>query len=253
MADDEDVQVEEEIAAEQPEWLDPKFAAADNPVEAQARSYAEAQRLIQERGREAGDAERRAADAEQRLAELEAAQQQQYVGNGEQNPLVTAYERAFEEGDIHGMLAIQAQIAQAVAAEAAPKPAGPDTALLVQFAENQIRATNSDYDQYRDATVDVLKEMEAAGVSLTGEGATLQSVQSGIASALDMARGRAAYQQQQSEATKQAAADRARAEKQQAQTLPGGGTRPPTPDENASAWEKIVNSKSGGKLVLPGT
>jgi hypothetical protein len=95
--------------------------------------------------------------------------------------------------------------------------------------------------------------LEAAGVPLTGEGATLQSVQHGISTALDVARGREYAKLQASESAKQAAMDRSRAEKQQAQTLPGGGTRPPTPDENASAWEKIVNAKSGGKLVLPGT
>ncbi len=119
--------------------------------------------------------------------------------------------------------------------------------MLTAFAENQVAAEDPEYAQYRDKVYDVLKQ----NPQLMPPGATLGVVQQGIKTALDVARGQALHAERQTQVQKDAQQEAARQAKLQAQTVPGGGTRPASADESASAWDKIVAAKSGGRLQLP--
>ncbi len=238
MADDnDDLQVE---AAghdpARPEWLPEKYA----DEAAFAKAHTELDQAYGRQGQELGELR---GQLEQMQAQLEQMPpQQQYYSDPNENPLVTAYARAFEEGDVQGMLAVTAQIAQATAQAAAPAPPQQDYSLVAQFAENQVRAAHPDYDTYRDEAMSVLQ----SNPQLVPEGSSLTQVQNGITAALEVARGRALHQQSQAEAQKQQQAEAQRLAKINSQTVPGGGTRPQAVDQKSDLWERIKNADTGG-------
>ncbi len=240
MAEDQEIQEgEEEVVAEQerPDWLDPKFKS----VEDQARAFNEAER---EKGRLSTEIGGLRSEMDELTAYVEnLPAQQPQNGDLGQNPLVAQYSRAFEEGDVATMLAVQAEIARAAAAQSAPAVPEQDYGMLTAFAENQIRQANPDYDQYRSQTVEILQR----NPQLIPDGATLDTVQNGILMALNAARGEAALTQQQAQAERDRATEQAQDAKRQAQTVPGGGSRPQRMDgEGGDIWERIKNADTGG-------
>src|SRR5262245_32427402 len=98
------VMAEDEIRAEErpepPEWVAEKFRGAENPIEAQARSYAEAEK---EMGRLRSEQERQQREFSEALSQLaqeqqerqQQYQQQQYTP--QTDPLLSAAQRAYEE------------------------------------------------------------------------------------------------------------------------------------------------------------
>src|SRR5262245_13207706 len=151
---DEQTQVQQ-VEEGPPEWVAEKFRGADNPVEAQARSYAEAER---EMSRMRSENERQQREFSEALASLSAQeqerareqqfQQQQY--QPQSDPLLQAAQRAYEEGDVTTLLAIQAQISQAATAQILDQRLGQlderfqgvtaqDRELSLRMAEEQVQ------------------------------------------------------------------------------------------------------------------
>ena len=115
MAEDPNLQAEQqETTPELPDWVEERFRSAENPVEAQARSYAEAQR---EMNRVRSESERQQREFSEALASLSAQPEPQQQYAPQQDPLLQAAQRAYEEGDVTTLLAIQAQISQAATAQ----------------------------------------------------------------------------------------------------------------------------------------
>ncbi len=242
MADDLDEGAGTPDPPELPDWVDPKFASAENPIEAQARSYSEALRAMEESGRERNELRETVDELVQQMETFSAPVQQQ--PGIHDNPLVVQYANALGIAveDAAAALSVQAQVAQAVAQENAPRPAGPDVSMLTAFAENQIRSQNSDYDTHRDATIRVLQE----NPQLVADTGTLDGVQRGLDTAFQIARGRALHEQSLSAEQKAQADEAARAAKMAAQGVPGNGTRPQRVNEASDVWTRIKNADVGG-------
>lgn len=230
-------QVEEAVAAsERPEWLPDKFT---NPEDL-ARAYEESQRQATRASQEAAELRETVDDLAAQMDQYNAPQQQGF----EQNPLVMQYANALgiDPADAAQALAVQAQVAQAVAQESGQRQPGPDVSMLTAFAENQIRSTNSDYDKYREQTIQVLQE----NPQLVADTGTLDGVQRGLDTAFQIARGRALAEANANEAQKAAQAEKSRDDKLQAQTAPGSGSRPERTTEASDVWERIKNAQTGG-------
>lgn len=235
--------LEEENASERPSWLPDNFTDEQALVE----SYQHSQRKITEQGNELSQLRSQVDTLTESLDNRPEPQYQPQLtpDDLERNPLVIRYRNALDTGDVTEMLRVQAEISEAAAMQAAkahaPQPTAepqPDLQVLATLAEQQARAVNPDYDEYEARAMEILQD----NPHLFSDKTTLQGVLAGTNAALNMARGEAHAREQQTLAQKQAQAEQDRERKLAAQGVPGGGTRPPSPDAQQATWEAIKNA-----------
>jgi hypothetical protein len=253
MADDEPTQVEEK--PEPPEWVAEKFRGADNPVEAQARSYAEAER---EMGRMRSENERQQREFSEALSSLAEKEQQQAFQAQPQyapqaDPLLAAAQRAYEEGDVTTLLAIQAQISQAATAQIIDQRLGQfderfqsgaaqDRELSLRMAEEQVQRVFGE-ERWAELAPKVQEQLSSRPLPQT------PSVEGYASHILDVARlvdyDRLTQAHAALEAERQA--------KLSAQTLDNGAVRVPlTAPKDKDAWDEIKNADAGGWGAIVG-
>lgn len=232
-------------AAERPEWLPDKFGSP----EALAESYTHLESRLGQQGNELS-AEREAREAaEARAAELEqlVAGQQQPQYDPAQDPLVAAFEHAYESGDARMMLAVQAELANRAAQAAAgtqpqehqDDPQEFETAAVV--AENQVwRKYGDEYGELREQVAQKLQDMPGLVA-----GSTLADFERGIETAFHLAQREKLLDTQTKQAQQEQQAEEARKAKLAAQTATGAGPRPIPKSEQEKVWEEIKNADDG--------
>jgi hypothetical protein len=245
-ADEQQVQAEER--AEPPEWVAEKFRGADNPVEAQARSYAEAEREMSRLRSEYERQQKEFSEALSSLAEQERQQpyqQQQYQPQAD--PLLSAAQRAYEEGDVTTLLAIQAQISQAATAQILDQRLGQfderfqantaqDRELSLRMAEEQVQRVFGE-ERWGELAPKVQQELQSRPLPPT------PSVEGYASHILDIARLVDYDRLTQANAN----LERERQAKLNAQTLENGAARVPlTARKDKDAWEEIKSADAGG-------
>ncbi len=246
--DEEGLLEEEESTQEQttaeparPDWLPEQFA----DERALAESYREAQRKISQQGQELA-AER------QRREELEALTEQQRAPAYQQpatevDMLVSAYERAEEEGDSRAKLAITARLnelqLEARFQQQQSSQPGPDLDQISFNAEQRVRTKHGEaYDKYKDEVVARLQADPSFYFGDEQKNLTLADVEKGIETALAFVQRDHLVQETAGLAQKQTEAEAARLRKLEAQSATGAGPRPAPRGEAEKAWERIVNA-----------
>jgi len=238
-------QQQEPVAPEIPEWVEEKFRSADNPVEAQARSYAESEREMTRIRTEYERQQREFSEALQQISEREPApQQQQY--QPQTDPLLAAAQRAYDEGDVTTLLAIQAQISQAATAQIIDQRLGQlderfqgvtaqDRELSLRLAEEQVQRVFGE-DRWNELAPKVQERLQHSPLPQQ------PSVEGYASHILDLARladyDRLAKQTADFEAERRA--------KLTAQTLDGGSRVQLTAPKDKDSWEEIKNADVGG-------
>jgi hypothetical protein len=250
----EDPEVQQQEAPEIPDFIEDRFRGADNPVEAQARSYAEARREMDRIRSESERQQREFSEALSSLSEREQqfqAPQQQYAPQAD--PLLSAAQRAYEEGDVTTLLAIQAQISQAATAQLLDQRLGQfqeqfqgvnahDRELSLRMAEDQVQRVFGP-DRWAELAPKVQEGLTSRPLP------DRPSVEGYAAHLLDLARladyDRVVQQNQALEQERQA--------KLSAQTLDGGTARVPlTARKDEDSWNEIRNADSGGWNAIVG-
>ena len=159
---DEQTGLEQEEQPERPEWLDPRY----ENVEAQARAYSEAQRLMTQTAQRASAAEQSAAEMAQRLEALEQrARQPQTAYDPNSDPYLVAEASALEEGDYMRAAQIRdarnVQLLQAAKEMWQPQPQrDPNQDQLAILAVEQAiqRELGDDLDLVKDQVEQVLTQ-----------------------------------------------------------------------------------------------
>jgi hypothetical protein len=251
MADEPNQQVEEQ--PEPPEWVAEKFRSAENPIEAQARSYAEAEREMSRLRSETERQQKEFSEALSSLAEKEQQYQQQPQYMPQTDPLLAAAQRAYEEGDVTTLLAIQAQISQAATAQILDQRLGQlderfqsgaaqDRELSLRMAEEQVQRVFGE-ERWAELAPKVQEQLSSRPLPQT------PSVEGYASHILDIARlvdyDRLTQAHAALEAERQA--------KLNAQTLDNGAVRVPlTAPKDKDAWAEIKNADAGGWGAIVG-
>lgn len=241
--EEQNSQVQAEVEApELPDWVEERFRSAENPVEAQARSYAEAQR---EMNRVRSESERQQREFSEALSSLSAQPEQpQYAPQSD--PLLAAAQRAYEEGDVTTLLAIQAQISQAATAQILDQRLGQlderfqgvtaqDREISLRMAEEQVQRVFGE-ERWTQLAPKVQEQLSSRPLPQT------PSVEVYASHLLDLAR--LADYDRLTQAN--AALEEERRAKLNAQTLDGGGARVQlTAPRDEDGWAEIKNADSG--------
>jgi hypothetical protein len=225
-----------------PEWLPGNFESPEQL----AQSWSEANRKITEQGQETA----RLRDELDSMAELVQQSQmqppQQY--DYQQNPLAMAAQQAWDNGDAQAFLAINAQIADAVANEKfqalqqaqQPNKAANDSMLAVygDMAERNLQQTYGP-DLYGELSGRAAELLQSGQVQITDPN-SLGGVQSAMDTAFRHAASEKLFKQQQDAAAVAAEDAKVRQAKLDGQTLQPSGGRPPAPDQQEQVWNEIV-------------
>jgi len=254
MADEQQIQAEER--PEPPEWVAEKFRGADNPLEAQARGYAEAER---EMARLRNDNERQRREFSEALSQLSVQEQQQAQQYQQQqwapqsDPLLNAAQRAYEEGDVTTFLAIQAQISQAATAQILDQRlsqlderfqgvTAQDRELSLRMAEEQVQRVFGE-ERWSDLAPKVQEQLSQRPLPQT------PSVEGYASHILDLAR--LADYERLTQA--HAALEQERQAKLNAQTLDNGAARVQlTARKDDDGWAEIKNANAGSWNTIIG-
>jgi hypothetical protein len=243
---------EDEIRAEEvaapPEWVAEKFQSAENPVEAQARGYAEAEREMTRLRNEYERQQKEFSEALSQLAEQQPQQQyQQPQYAPQQDPLLSAAQRAYEEGDVTTLLAIQAQISQAATAQILDQRLGQlderfqgvtaqDRELSLRMAEEQVQRVFGE-ERWKELAPKVQEQLQSRPLPAT------PSVEGYASHILDVAR----LVDYDRLTAANANLERERQAKLNAQTLDNGAARVQlTAPKNDDLWNEIKSADSGG-------
>lgn len=242
MADDKTPEGEQPETPAVPEYIEERFRSAENPLEAQARGYAEAQR---EMNRLRSESERERKQFTEALTQLEAAQTPAPVPfNPNADPLVQLAQKAWEEGDMATFLAVNAQINQAATRQVLAEEVGPlkeqmtsgnkqDRALALQMAEERVKGMYGDRWE-----TEIAPEINKRLAHLPAEASVEGFVEflTREAQAIDYPRLKKQLD----------AAEAERTAKLNANTLGGGGARVPLQaDENKEHWDRVKAANSG--------
>jgi hypothetical protein len=244
-ADEQQVQAEER--AEPPEWVAEKFRSADNPLEAQARGYAEAEREMTRLRSEYERQQKEFSEALSSLAAQEPQYQQQPQYAPQSDPLLSAAQRAYEEGDVTTLLAIQAQISQAATAQILDQRLGQfderfqantaqDRELSLRMAEEQVQRVFGE-ERWQELAPKVQQELQSRPLPAT------PSVEGYASHILDVAR--LVDYDRLTQAN--AALEKERQAKLNAQTLDNGAARVQvTARKDEDMWNEIKKADAGG-------
>lgn len=224
---------------ERPAWLPENFQTP----EALASSWDETRREL---GRLQTERDNDRKQYEAALAAI-TEQQQAQQWSPQTDPMISAYQRALDEGDAATALAIQMQVSQAATAQmldqrfsqfeerVGPAVSDTDREVVLRLAEQQVAPEFGDrWPEIAGAINDRLAE------TIPGVQPTVDGYARAIREAAMLAEyGRLRTMEQQAEAERQA--------KLAAQTLTGSTARVPTDtDEKRSEWERVKAADSGG-------
>jgi len=254
MADELQAAVEEG-RVDPPDWVAEKFRSADNPIEEQARSYAEAEREMNRLRSEYERQQKEFSEALSSLAEKEQEQrfqmQPQYAP--QTDPLLSAAQRAYEEGDVTTLLAIQAQISQAATAQILDQRLGAlderfqqgatqDRELSLRMAEEQVQKLFGE-ERWSELAPKVQEQLAQRPLPQT------PSVEGYASHILDLARLADYDRLTQANAN----LERERQAKLSAQTLDNGAARVQlTARKDEDAWKEIRDADAGDWSQLVG-
>ncbi len=248
----DDVTPDPEATPERPEWLLPKY----DSVDAQAQAYAESQAEMN-RMRSQMEQERQSFTAALEGFQQQPAPPPQQFNGQQYDPALSAYTQAWEQGDVQGMLAAQAQYTMNPTIEAVGRLIDEKLGSLtpaVEQAQAAMRESNLRLaeglverelgpERYT-ALIPKVSEMVASDRSLMPD---LPSVEAYRDRILFLARN-AEHEQlmRENEAFRQEQQD-----KRNAQTLSGGYNRPAgDPDADRAEFERIKNTPTGSFAEL---
>ncbi len=236
-----------------PDWLPEQF----KDEQALLKSYNELQSKLGSQGSELGEL-RGQMDEMLELMQQQPAQQTYQDPN--QNPLVQEYERAYQEGDVQRMLAVQAQISQAAAQQVFEQHQGkngdrtPLDDYSVQQMGDQIAQKYGADDEVRASAMKQIEEnplLQQAYVGvIENPNATLGDLARVVDTAYQLAGATAMAQEKASLAQQQAEQERGRQRKIDAETLtPSGQTRVAPKSEQEDLW-KAIKGSDDGRLII---
>ena len=210
-------------------------------VEALAASYKEAERKIHEQAAQLKKIE----ELEQRNREWEewAMQQNQAQSARPEDQFIELWEDPDRQA--HLALNLAQKVAQLESALAQQSQRGPDptlTQIAAQYAENTVRSQHQDWDQYREQVAELVQQNPH--LLGTAENSTPQEIARGLELAYWTVKGQSLASNQAQFATD--ATEAARIAKEQAQTMSGASSRPPTMSADQEYWERIRAAASGG-------
>lgn len=238
-----------EPTPERPAWLPEKFESG----EAFAQSYAEAEK---EMARLRNDSQRQEREFTEALQRIEASTaQRQPAYNPQQDPLLSAAQRAWDDGDMATFMAINAQVSQVATRdilkeelkdlrEAQGGATNADKEIAFRLAEQQVAPIWG--DRWSADLAPKLNDLIAANPSLLPATPSVE----GYAQALTSLAKQIDYDRLSAAQTAQ---DQERAAKLQANTLGASTARVPTnTDEKKQAWEEIKGADNRGWSNLVG-
>ena len=237
---------ENQETAERPEWLDQRFES----VEAQAQSYAEARREM-DRMRSQMETERAQYTAALEAIESRAPQPppQQEIQSQGFDPLASAYERAYAEGDTAAMMKISADYASQNTLKAVSQLLDDKLGDLKKPIEENSAATRQSQIMMaeevvkREISPEKYQELYPKISELVQDHPHFLPASSSVEGYAAAIRDLAKLAEHDTLKRSLAELEQERAEKLQAQTVPGAGVRSAfTPDQQAQEWERIKNA-----------
>jgi hypothetical protein len=228
----------QEQEEQRPEWLPDNFKSP----EALAQSYREAERKLHEQAEQLKAVQERAAQADEYERYYQQQQDAQRAGDPRER-----FIELWEDPDRQPELVIHMaerinQLEQQVSQSAQRGPDPVTTEIAAELAQNAVRAQHEDWDTYADEIAQVVQaNPHYLGVT---EQSTPKQIAEGLDSVYWMVKGRSQSTVQADAAQQQQSAQSAA--RQQAQTLSGQGTRPPTLSDDEQYWDRVRAAESGG-------
>lgn len=246
---------ENQETPERPEWLEQRFESVD----AQAQAYAESRKEM-DRMRSQMEMERQQYSAALEAIETRAQQQppaQQEIQSQGYDPMAAAYERAYAEGDVNAMLRIQTDFSTKNTVDAVgrllderlsalQKPVEANAAAMrnsqIMMAEEMVRRQIGS-EKYQELYPRISELVQDHPNFLPAE-ASIEGYATAITDLAKLA-------EHDTLNSRIASLEAERAEKLQAQTVPGAGIRSAfTPDQQAAEWERIKNAPNDSYAAM---